>query len=178
MEDNPILKQDPHERERVKQLLSRYQRVFTDDQCKVGRTSYEEFRIRLEAGAKPVRSKLRPMGKGHREELEQQLSEWSRDGVIQPSTSDWASALVPVRKKDGSTRWCVDFRGLNSVTTPEMTPVPRIDAVLSELSGSRIFSTLDASSAYHCIPVEEASRPLTAFITPYGLYEFARMPFD
>ena len=55
--------------------------------------------------------------------------------------------------------------------------MPRIDAVLSELAGSRIFSTLDASSAYHCIPVEPASRPLTAFITPYGLYEFARMPF-
>ena len=80
-------------------------------------------------------------------------------------------------KKSGQTRWVLDFRAVNSVTAGDSYPCPNISDILSSLGKSTFFSTLDASSAYNVIPVSPESRPITAFATVFGLYQFARMPF-
>ena len=110
-------------------------------------------------------------------DLKTQLDTWLAAGVVQPSRSAWASPLVPVRKRDGSTRWAVDYRRLNSVTLPDAWPIPNVNELLMRLGGSNFFSTIDAVSAYHTVPLDESSRELTAFVTPFGLFEWLCMPF-
>ena len=85
--------------------------------------------------------------------------------------------MVLVRKKDGTLRFCVDYRGLNSVTKLDQFPLPRIDDLLDQLGKSRYFTTLDLASGYWQIRVDKPSREKTAFVTHHGLFEFCVMPF-
>ena len=98
-------------------------------------------------------------------------------GVIQPSSSDWASPPVLVRKKDGKVRWCIDYRALNNVTVKDAYPLPNISECLDSLGDAKFFSTLDMSSGYYQIEIAEEDRAKTAFLTKYGLFEHSRMPF-
>ena len=97
--------------------------------------------------------------------------------VIQPSSSPWASPVVMVRKRDGSHRFCVDYRRLNALTRADTFPLPRVDDLLDQLGKSRYFSTLDLASGFWQIRMEGGSQAKTAFITPQGLFEFRVMPF-
>ena len=99
------------------------------------------------------------------------------EGVIQPSNSPWASAIVLVRKKDGTLRICVDYRQLNSVTKLDTFPLPRIDDILDQLGNAKYFTTLDLAAGYWQIRVADDSIEKTAFISHGGLYEFRVMPF-
>jgi hypothetical protein len=100
-----------------------------------------------------------------------------RDGVIRHSDSLWASPLHMVRKKDGSWRPCGDFRRLNMVTVPDSYPLPNMMDFSSRMAGCSIFSKIDLRKGYHQIPVYPADVPKTAIITPFGLFEYLRMPF-
>ena len=98
-------------------------------------------------------------------------------GIIRPSESDRASAPVLVPKKDGSVRWCIDYRALNDKTIKDQYPLPLIDDCLDTLAGTVYFSTLDLASGYYQIELEESSMKKTAFVTKYGLFEHVRMGF-
>ena len=125
----------------------------------------------------PVRSAVRRIRPELEQCLKEQLESWEADGVIVPATSPWASPLVPVAKKDGTTRWAVDYRELNKHTIPDAYPTPNLAAAVESLAGSKIFSSLDAAQAFHNVPIKKESQDLTAFICAYGLFKFARMPF-
>ena len=96
---------------------------------------------------------------------------------MKPSASPWASPIVLVTKKDGSTRFCVDYRKVNQVTRKDAYPLPRVDDTLDTLSGAKWFSTLDLISGYWQVEVAEKDIEKTAFCTPDGLFEFKVMPF-
>ena len=99
----------------------------------------------------------------------------SRD-IIEPAQGPWSSPVVLVKKKDGSTRFCVDFRKVNQVTKDAQS-CPRIDDTLDTLGAAKWFSTLDLASGYWQVEVEQSDREKTAFSTPQGLYQFRVMPF-
>ena len=94
-------------------------------------------------GVAPVRQPVRRVPPHRREAVRKLLNEMLERGVVEPSASPWASPIVLVRKKDGSTRFCVDYRKLNDVTRKDAYPLPRIDATLDTLHRSQWFSTLD-----------------------------------
>ena len=100
-------------------------------------------------------------------------------GLIEPSTSDWASPIVLIKKEGKSMRMCVDYRRLNSVTKMEAYPMPRVDELIDRLGKAKYITTLDLTRGYWQVhvPVAAKDRCKTAFITPWGLYEFKVMPF-
>ena len=132
--------------EQTEQLydLLLYGDVFACYDNEVGRTDMIQHTIHTEAP--PIRQAVHRIPPVKREEVQKLLHEMQEKGVIEPSSSPWASPIVLVWKKDGSTRFCVDYRKLNSITRKDAYPLPRIDDTLSTLAGARWFSTLDLVS--------------------------------
>jgi hypothetical protein len=177
LEDNAIVKGHKGGEKKLKKLIEEFREIFTRPGMSVGKAPSEfEFGIETKTD-KPIRQRVRPTHPLVQQELDAQLNDWLEEGVIQPSNSPWASPLVPVKKKNGSTRFCVDFRLLNAVTIADAFPLPRIEDLLLGMGGAAIFSSLDAASAYHAISVRPEDRQKTAFICSRGLFEFLRLPF-
>ncbi len=127
--------------------------------------------------ALPIRQQVRRIPHFRRQEAKKLLDDMLDKGIIRPSDSPWASPVVLVPKKDGSLRFCMDYRRVNAVTRKDAYPFPRVDDILDTLAGSRWFSTLDLLSGYWQVEVKPKDREKTAFCTPEGLFEFCVMPF-
>ena len=167
---------DPTQQVALKHLLIEYGDVFACDDFDLGDFTAIEHRVDTGTAA-PIKQKMRRTPLRFADEERAHLQRMERAGVIQPSQSEWASAPVLVRKRDGGVRWCVDYRGLNAITKKDVYPLPNIEECLDTLSGTRWFSKLDANSAYWQVRIAEEDRKKTAFTTKYGLYEFVRMGF-
>ena len=164
------------EKTQLVELLREHHNSFCLEDGERGETDLIELDIDT-GDTTPKRQRVRRMPFAVRKEVARQLKIMQGTGVIQPSCSPWASAVVLVRKKDGSHRFCVDYRNLNSVTKLDSYPLPRIDDLLDQLDQSLYFSTLDLASGYWQIRVHRHSVPKTAFISPQGLFEYRVMPF-
>ena len=164
------------EQHQLANLLVEFEDVFAKPEFDLGNFSDIEHDIDT-GSAKPIKQRMRRTPAGFASEEEAHLEKMLKAGVIQPSISEWASAPVLVRKRDGTVRWCVDYRALNSVTVKDVFPLPLVDDCLDTLAGNQWFSKLDANSAYWQIKINEADRKKTAFITIYGLFEHIRMGF-
>ena len=112
-----------------------------------------------------------------REMMREMVESMQEQGVIQPFCSPWASPVVLVPKKDGTLRFCVDYRRLNAVTKKDVYPLPRVEDLLSSLGGAKYFTSLDLASGNWQVELDDDARQRSAFTTYNGLYEFVRMPF-
>ena len=160
----------------VKDLLIQYQDIFSKGGHDLG--CFTEIKHVIDTGEeRPVKQPMRRTPLGFENEEEENLKLMLDTGVITESSSDWASAPVLVRKKDGTVRYCIDYRCLNSKTKKDLFPLPSISQCMDQLSGNQYFSTLDMASGYWQIEIDEKDRHKTAFITKFGLFEHKRMAF-
>lgn len=166
----------PTEKEIVKEMLREESESFSISDDDIG--SIENLRLSIslkdtEPVAKTYLSVPRPLY----QEMKSYLHDLITQGWVRKSNSPYASPVVCVRKKDGSLRLCIDYRELNRKTVPDRQPIPRVQDIMDGLGGNSWFSLLDQGKAYHQGFMAEESRPLTAFVTPWGLYEWIRIPF-
>ena len=162
-----------HQREEILATIMKFADVFQED---LGHTDVISHKI--DAGdAPPIRQYPRHLPYAFfREEVRSQVTDMLQKGTIQPSSSPWASPIILV-KKDGSYRFCVDYRRLNAFTKRDAHPLPRVDDLLDALKGSCMFSTMDLRSGYWQVRVEPRAKEKTAFVSPDCSWEFCRMPF-
>ncbi len=174
LQSNPILT-TPAKKQRLVDLLLRYWDTISVN-GEFGHTKLLEHEINT-GDAAPIKCRSRPLNPVLAQELEKQIQKQLKQKLITPSTSPWSFPLVAAPKKNGAVRWCVDYRRLNAVTTRDCFPLPSIDDNLAKLSGNHVFSTIDGAGAFHVVDVKKEDRPKTAFSTPFGLYQYTRMPF-
>ena len=167
---------DASQKEQLFSLLVGYADVFAGIPEDFGRTSKITHQIAT-GEATPVKQRTRRIAPAQRQEVRKLLQSMLDQKVIQPSSSPWASPIVLVRKKNGSYRFCVDYRKVNSITRKDAYPLPRVDDILDALAGSELFTMLDLISGYWQVEVAPKDRPKTAFCTIEGRYEFNVMPF-
>ena len=127
--------------------------------------------------AKPIRQSPRRAPEALKVDMDEEIQSMLNKGAIEPGQSPWASPVVLVKKKDGSIRFCVDYRRLNSVTIFDAYPLPRIDETFEALGGARLFSTLDLISGYWQVGLTQEAKIKSAFCVRGGLYLFNVMPF-
>ena len=162
--------------EQLEGLLLEAEDVFPLDDSELGCMSLVQHKI--DTGNHPAITQLpRRMPFSQRDKVAELVDDMLTKGVIQPSASAWASPIVLVPKRDGSLRFCVDYRKVNAITKKDVYPLPRIDDILDTLSEARFFSTLDLASGFWQIELDPATREKSAFVTHRGLHKFVRMPF-
>ncbi|HKO65787.1 MAG TPA: pol polyprotein, partial [Candidatus Nitrosocosmicus sp.] len=125
----------------------------------------------------PYKAPWRPVPFKLQEKVSNFVNEFLNQGIIIPSTSPWNSAIVLVKKKDGTLRFCIDYRGVNSLTKKDSYPLPNIDAVLTSLGGKKVFSSIDLASGYWQIKMSKDSQEKTAFSAAGKLWQWVVMPF-
>ena len=149
--------------------------IFSDEGGTLGFCPWVSFKMQTEGPPIHQRAYRTPLAK--RKLIEQEIDEMLEAGVIRPSCSPWASPVTLVPKKDGTSRFCIDYRKVNNVTKKDRYPLPLIQDIFDQLSGASIFSTLDLKSGYWQLPVAAEDIEKTAFICHAGQFEYLRMPF-
>ena len=160
----------------IDEVIQRYQNVFSTPDDPLGFCDLISMKINT-GNARPIyqRPYRTPLAK--RKIVEDQIKQMLQAGVIEPSTSPWASPITLAPKPEGQTRFCCDYRKLNAVTVRDSYPLPLISDIFDQLGGATVFSTLDLKSGYWQIPVAPEDRPKTSFCSHLGLYQYRRVPF-
>ena len=166
----------PPERAMVLSMLNEERDAFAKDDRDIGQIDDLQMKIRLTDDI-PVQKTYMSIPRPLLREVKEYIRELLDKDWVRKSSSPYSSPVVCVRKRDGTLRLCIDYRGLNAKTIPDRQPIPRIQDVLDSLGGNTWFTTLDQGKAYHQGFVAEESKHMTAFITPWGLYEWNRIPF-
>ncbi|KAL8585224.1 hypothetical protein ACOMHN_013239 [Nucella lapillus] len=156
------------------QVLSDYKDILTD---KPGvAVGVEPHQIQTTTDV-PIRVKPYPLPFAKRVVVEKEIQTMLKLGVIEPSTSPYSSPVVLVGKPDGSVRFCIDYRQLNKNTVFDAEPIPDVEDLLCQISDGHYFVKIDLTKGYWQIPMADNDRKKTAFQTPFGLYQWTRMPF-
>lgn len=159
--------------ETVKTLCESFSDVLTD---LPGATNLVEHKIDVTT-TEPVRVKQYPLPFHTEKTIKEEVEKMLQLKVIEPSSSPYCAPVVIARKKDGTNRFCVDFRKLNSITVFDSEPMPNPESIFAKMSGKKYVSKIDLSKGYWQVPMERQSKQLTAFTTPVGLFQFTTMPF-
>lgn len=157
-------------------ILTDFEDVFAEPKTLQPRRALDHA-ITLDATAQPINSRPYRYSPLQRDEIERQVAEMIKAGLVTPSMSPFASPVLLVKNKDGSWRFCVDYRKLNTLTIKNKFPLPSVDELLDELAGTKFFSKLDLRAGYHQIRMRPEDEHKKAFKTHHGHFHFRVMPF-
>ena len=158
------------------ELIEEFSYIFAEDIAELKRAL--NIKHIIDTGdAQPFRSVPYRTSFKEKEIIEKEVNKMLKNKIISVSHSPWSSPVVLVTKKDGSTRFCIDYRKLNSITKKDCHPLPLIADTIDQLNNANVFSKLDLISGYWNIEMEEKSKEKTAFVCHLGLFHFNRMPF-
>ena len=141
-----------------------------------GRASLVEHVINT-SNSPPLRTAPYHLSQAWKDQLQAEIHDLLAAGIIWPSLSPWSSPIIPVRKKDGSVRLCVDFRRINAVSVPDPYLMPRVDEIIDRLGKAQSLSKLDLNKGFRQVPVNPSDIEKTAFCAPAGKFEYVFMPF-
>ena len=157
----------------IEELRGEFPRVFSDAP---GRTKV--VTLKIETGDhEPLASHPHRVPDKLKEGVRREIMKLVDEGIAVPSSSPWASPIVPVPKKDGSVRICIDYRRLNEITVGDPFYMVTLEEILEKAGGAKIMSKLDLSKGFYQVEVDSRSQEKTAFVCPFGKFEFRRMPF-
>jgi transposase InsO family protein len=157
-------------------LLEEFRDIFAKNPKRPGRTN--QVRHEIDTGSnRPINVAPYRLGPVEKQKVAEEIKVMQENDIIRPSRSPWAAPVVLVTKKDGTIRFCVDYRKINAITKKDVYPLPRIDEALDAMHGATLFSTLDLASGYWQVEMDPQDREKTAFISDQGLFEFNVMPF-
>ena len=167
------------EAEKARGLLLEYHDILSLKKHDMGHTNATKHKIVLkDPDTPPFKEHFHRILPPQLDEVREHLKLMLDAGVVQPSNSPWCNAVVLVRKKDGSLRFCINFRRLNALTVKDSHPLPRICETLESLARAAHYSTFDLNSGFWQVPMDDASKQYTAFtLGSMGLYECESMPF-
>ena len=169
---------DDQPKEKLKTLLLDYAQVFSERPYGSEATGLIEHSIELtDPNVKPIKHYGYRVSPTVATELMKTVNEMYRLGVIEESQSPWASPVLLVPKKDGTQRFCTDFRRLNAVTKSDVFPLPRIDDIMDKLGRCQFFTSIDLKHAFWQIPMKKEDKEKTAFICGYRLWQYRQMAF-
>ena len=160
----------------VVQLLRRNRDRFTSDDKHLGKTDTVKMHINT-GNHPPIKKRPYPTPLAQKRKVEEAIDQMMEARVVERSRSPWGFPIVLVEKKDGSSRFCVDFRDLNKITRRNSFPLPVISHILASLGRAKYFSKLDLKSGYWQVEMDESDKEKTAFTCHYGLFHFNVMPF-
>jgi hypothetical protein len=164
------------QKEKLRALVAEYEHIFSKSDNDLG--FHNKTKLHIDTGTnRPIKSNPYKIPYAMQDEVKKMIDEMLANGIISKSKSPWSSPIVIVKKRDGSNRFCIDYRKLNLLTTKDNYPVPLIEETLNSLKDSNFFTSLDLASGYWQIALDEETKEKTAFISKEGLFEFERMPF-
>ena len=164
---------DENQRDEMKTLLLEYSDTMTDVP---GRTDVVKHTVHT-VSEMPMRQRPYSIPIAMRDTVQNEIGKMLASGVIEPSKSPWASPIVIVDKKDGTVRFCTDYRRLNKITEFDAYPIPRIDELIDEAGNAKYISTIDLTKGYWQVTLDDEARAKSAFVTPFGLFQYTVMPF-
>jgi len=155
-------------------VLSEFADIFSDVPCK---TTLSVHHIELQPDTKQIQCTPYRLNPEKADALKQELNKLLDLGIIEESSSPWASPIVMVPKPDGTLRLCTDFRKVNSVTVPDPFPLPLVEDLLDRVGKAKFLTKLDMTRGYWQVPLDDPSIPVSAFVTPFGHFQWRFMPF-
>ena len=158
-------------------IVGEFQDVFPEELNTLPPSRDIEFVIDLLPGSAPISKSPYRMAPAELQELKVQIQELLKQGFVRPSTSPWGAPVLFVKKKDGTLRMCIDYRGLNQITIKNKYPLPHIEELFDQVQGAKVFCKLYLRQGYYQLRILEEDVLKTAFSTRYGHYEFLVMPF-
>ena len=161
------------QKKQLDKLLQKHSKVLSTTP---GRTTLLQHTIDT-GDSRPIRCVPYRIAHAWIDKLKMEIETLLKQGIIEHSTSPWSSPVLPVKKKDGSIRLCVDYRRLNTVTLPDPYQMPRIEDLIDKLGKAKVLTKLDLTKGYYQVPVSQVDQLKTAFLTPFGKFQFRAMPF-
>jgi hypothetical protein len=157
-------------------LIHQYEDVFSKREYDLGKTNLIQHSIET-GSANPIKQAPYRIPYKMKQVTNQKIEELLNANLIEVSNSPWSSPTILVPKRDGSWRFCIDFRRLNKATVKDAYPMPRVDDSIDALADCKFFTSLDLNSGFWQIPLDQRAKEKTAFVVQNGMFQFKYMPF-